>query len=58
MYLNTLAAVAAGDVADAVTGGLSGLGGELTTIAAFGIGIGATVLALRVGWRTIKKFVS
>lgn len=49
---------AAGDVADAVTQGLTGLGGELTTIAAFGIGIGATVLALRVGWRTVKKFVS
>lgn len=56
MYVQTLAA--AGDVADAVTGGLTGLGSELTTIAAFGIGIGATVLALRVGWRTVKKFVS
>ena len=56
--MSTYALAAAGDVADAVTSGLTGLGGELTTIATFGIGIGATILALRVGWRTVKKFVS
>lgn len=32
------------------------LGTELVTIGAVGIGIGAMVLALKKGWKTVTKF--
>lgn len=48
-----MAATPVGVVTDAV----SGLQGELLTVAAAGIGIGAVIFAVRKGWTLVKGFV-
>ena len=35
---------------------LSGLSGDLIEVGLYGVGIGAAVLVLRKGWRTVKGF--
>lgn len=39
-----------------VTSAVSGLDSDMLTVAAAGVGIGATVLVVRKGWRLVKGF--
>lgn len=40
-----------------ITAEVAGLGEDLLTIGAIGVGIGAGVFALKKGWKTVKSFV-
>lgn len=40
-----------------VTNGVAGLGPDLLTVAGVGIGVGATVFAVRKGWKLIKGMI-
>ena len=40
-----------------VTSAVSGMGADLLSIGAVGIGIGAAVFALKKGWKTVKSFI-
>jgi hypothetical protein len=43
-------------VVSTVTDGISSLGANLLLVAAAGIGVGGTVLALKRGWGLVKDF--
>lgn len=40
-----------------VTGAVSGLDTDLLTVAGVGIGIGATVFAVRKGWKVVRGMI-
>lgn len=40
-----------------VTDAVDGLQGDLLSVAAVGLGIGAVIFAVRKGWRLVKSFV-
>lgn len=41
----------------AVQAAVSGLGDDLVVIAGVGLGIGATIFAIRKGWNVVRGFV-
>jgi hypothetical protein len=43
--------------AETVTGAVSGMGGELTTVGTAAITIGVVVFGLRKGWQFLKSMV-
>jgi hypothetical protein len=45
------------DFGTTVTGAVAGMGGELTTVGAAGIGIGVVIFGLRKGWSFLKSMV-
>jgi hypothetical protein len=41
-----------------ITTAVSGLKDDLLAVAAVGLGVGASIFALRKGWRLVKSFTS